>query len=113
MTRNLIDAERAQRNRTEGEGRYTYNAPIASDITGIGFTIAVLRLGDHAHLDISSGQIRHDPWAGTLVSRGGAGHLILRWHEWEVLRDILATSERVHIAEVERPTAGQLAVHVP
>ncbi len=115
MNRNRVDPERAERNRTEGEGRYTFYAPIPLGTTGSGIVVAALRLGDHAHLDVSSGEIvqRRPSDLHPEVNRGSAGHLILRWHEWELLREILAASDHVHIAEVERPSAGNLKVHVP
>lgn len=112
--RNRIAPDVAERNRTEGEGGYTYNAFIPAGTTGVGFTVAALRVGDHAHLDIDSGPIaERKPGEWPEVNRGGAGHLTLRWHEWLVLREILAASDRVRIAEVERPTVDQMEVHIP
>lgn len=118
MTRNLVDAETAERNRTEGHGGYTFNAPVASDYEGVVFTVACVRLGDHAHVDVESGRavprlgdILHPNARQPHYRRGRAGRLVLRWHEWEVLRELLALSGCVHIAEVERPTDSQIAFH--
>lgn len=112
MTRNVVAPETAQRNREEGNG-YTFHALIPDDFEGIAFSIAALRIGDHAHLDIDSGRAVNSgkPQQGPRVTRGHAGRLILRWHEWEVLREILDSADCVHIAEVERPTQGQIKRH--
>jgi hypothetical protein len=112
VTRNRVAPETAARNREQGEGAYTFHAPISDDYEGIAFTVAALRIGDHAHLDVDSGRaVNSGQPLAPRVTRGHAGRLILRWHEWEVFREILDAAECVHIAEVERPTLGQIRHH--
>lgn len=112
MTRNLIDDETAERNRTEGLGSYTFNAPLARDFEGVALTVACVRIGDHAHLDIESGRAVYQPdRISPRIARGRAGRLILRWEEWLLLRETLAATDYVHVAEVERPTFGQISFH--
>lgn len=76
---------------------------------GIAITVAAVRLGDHAHIHVESGNAVEDPGltrSAPLATRGFAGKLILRWPEWLLLRDTLAENERFHVAEVESPTPG-------
>jgi hypothetical protein len=111
-SRNLVEPETAERNRSDPPGGYTFNAYIPSEYAGIGFTVACVRLGDHAHLDIFSG--RHvTRFHGSDPAFGGrAGRLVLRWHEWIKLRDeVLEPHPFIRIAEVENPTQSQLEHH--
>lgn len=108
MTRNLVKPETAEENRVGRPGGYTFNTLPPDDYGGVVLVVAVVRLGDHAHLDVSSG--RAVPGSPHLL-RGGAGRLILRWHEWELLRSILEPHECVRIAEVENPTEEQARFH--
>ena len=110
MTRNLVDPIDWQRNRTEYRGRFTFNAPVEDGYEGISFTVAAIRLGDHAHIEITSGRHVYQYHAITTERgiQGRAGKLILKWNEWEVLRAILEPHENIHIAEVENPTLGQI-----
>ncbi len=118
-TRNLVAEETADLNRRGAglreDGGFTFNAPLAADYTGPAFTVAAVRLGDHAHVVVESGQavaspegrfgrIRVQPY----LRVAKAGKLILRWHEWIILRDFLASDERFHVVEVERPTQGMI-----
>jgi hypothetical protein len=111
VSRNIVAPETAERNRNEGDG-YTFHAPLADDFEGVAFTVAALRIGDHAHLDCESGRaVNSRQSSSPRVTRGGAGRLVLRWHEWEVLREIFAKADCIHVAEVERPTVGQMKYH--
>ena len=113
MSRNIVAAETAEENRTGRQGGYTFHAPVDPEYEGVMFTVATVRLGDHAHVEIHSG--RPVPESGNLNARGPrglAGRLILRWHEWEKLRPVLDDAAFIHIAEVENPTVGQLRHHV-
>jgi hypothetical protein len=110
MTRNLVSPEQAEANRGV-PGAYTFNAYPPDDYDGIAFTLAVLRLGDHAHIEVNSGRAVPQPDGQQRLPRSRAGRLILRWHEWEVLRAILGTHDCIRIAEVERPTQEQLEYH--
>lgn len=114
MSRNVVAPETAERNASQPGGGYTFNALIPPEYAGVCFTVAALRLGDHAHLDIESGRAIPQPgYEGRPhYNCGRAGRLILRWHEWEVLRALLDQHENVHIAEVQQPTKGQLDHHL-
>jgi len=112
-SRNLIAPDIAEHNRAEGEGGYTFNAFPPDGYEGVVFTVAALRLGDHAHLEISTGRQIVQPNDRPRDHRSTAGHLILRWPEWELLRALLDTVPWTRVAEVERPTHGQLECHVP
>lgn len=114
MTRNLVPPETAQHNREHEGGGYTFNAFPPDDYEGILFVVVALRLGDHAHLEISSGWHTPQPHSrAPSLHYGKAGHLILRWPEWLALREIFDADDRFRIAEVERPTKGQLEFHLP
>lgn len=111
-SRNLVADETAERNRTEGQGGYTFNAFPPDGYEGRVIVAAAVRIGDHAHVLIDSG--RNIPQRGERpdqVHRGHAGKLILAWDDWLLLREILDADERTRIAEVERPTAGQAWRH--
>jgi len=113
QSRNLVASETAERNRSEGQGGYTFNALIPDDYEGSVLIVAALRLGDHAHVEISSGRATRQPYSikKHRLNYGKAGNIILRWHEWELLRSILESHDCVRIAEVERPSVGQLFFH--
>lgn len=108
-TRNLVSPEQAEANR-EREGTYTFHAPIAREYEGVAVTVAAIRLGDHAHLDVESGRATAGPHARVQArpTRGHAGRLVLRWEEWLELRAALDASPFVHVCEVEAPTLGQV-----
>lgn len=114
VTRNLIEPETAEYNRAQ-PGGWTFNAEVPASYDGLLFVVAALRLGDHAHLDVHTGrQVAVPPgaWRPTRhLSR--AGRLILRWHEWLVLRSLLDTPDvPIVLREVENPTKGNLEHHV-
>lgn len=109
-TRNLVEPEIAEYNRTGRPGGYTFNAMTPDDYEGDVLVFGCVRIGDHAHIEVESGRSIPNPHrtpaslASPILHRGVAGKLILRWHEWELLRGILDTDPRVRIAEVENPT---------
>lgn len=113
MSRNVIIPEVAEANRSGSPGAYTFHAPIPDDYFGISLTVACVRLGDHAHIDVDSG--RHNPriseYSEPRESRGYAGRLVLRWGEWLKFREVLEAAEWIHVVEVENPTHGQLTYH--
>lgn len=119
MTRNVVDAETAELNRGRSDeyrfGGYTFNAVIPGHYDGDALTVACVRLGDHAHIDVESGCTISSPPTSSYftrkVTRGFAGHLILRWREWLLLRAALDAVPYVHVVEVESPNAGQLDYH--
>lgn len=106
--RQLVDAEAAEFNRTRG-GAYTFNLFPPGDWDGFIFTVIVVRLGDHAHLDVRTGRSTS---RGEGVSGGEAGKLVMAWAHWLHLRGMLEHHPGVRIAEVECPTRGQLERHV-
>lgn len=108
--RNRVDAETAERNRTGKPGGYTFHAPVDVSAGEHAFTFACVRLGDHAHIDVATGSVA-DNNGITRVNTGAAGHLIMQWDDWLLLRAVLELSPRMHIAEVENPTPGQLGFH--
>ncbi len=113
MPGNVVDPEYIETFRTEGEGRRTFNVLPPEDYEGTIMVFACVRLGEHAHVDVSSGEQVVQP-AGAPRAKwrySGAGHLILRWPEWELMRDALVDLPWVRLAEVERPTLGQLGRH--
>lgn len=112
MSRNVVDEETAERNRTVGiGGGYTFHAVIPLERAGEhGLTVAAVRVDQHAHVHVMSGRIsrrsRDDSWVEP--SYGEAGWLVLRWPEWLVFRQALDLgSENVRICEVEKPTLAQ------
>jgi hypothetical protein len=111
VTRNLISEEIAERNRST-EGGYTFNALVPDDYEGKALIFVALRLGDHAHVEVSSGRTIPQP-SHQRLSYGKSGNVILPWDHWLLLREILDADPRVRIAEVEKPTAGQLRHHGP
>lgn len=112
-SRNEVPPEIAEVRRSEFPGLWTFHAPIRNDYFGNAMTVACVRLGDHAHIDIDTG--RHNPspvdYKRGTVSRGYAGRLVMRWPEWEMFRALLDSAEWVEIAEVENPTQKQLNYH--
>jgi hypothetical protein len=114
VTRNLVEPETAEHNRAM-PGGLTFNAEVPDEYEGTIFVIAALRLGDHAHLDIHTGRQVPTPRGGWRPTRhlSRAGRLILRWHEWLVLRSLLDVADvPVVLREVENPTKGNLEIHV-
>jgi hypothetical protein len=112
MTRNLISDKQTEANR-EFPGALTFNAFPPDDYDGVAFTVAAVRLGDHAHIEVESGRAIPQSIDGPPhLTRGLAGRLIFRWHEWQVLRAVLDQHECFRIAEVERPTQGQLEHYI-
>lgn len=120
-SRNIVDEETAEMNRTVGlGGAYTFHAIIDPQRVGRpGLTVAAVRVGDHAHVEVLSGRIRRrgpdrgEAWDFVEPSYGHAGWLILRWPEWLVLRDALDVgSPDVRVIEVEKPTAAQARRHL-
>lgn len=112
-SRNIISDEIAERARTElPAGGYTFNAFPPDDYSGHIFTYAVLRLGDHAHVEVSTGWQTIQPNGVSRDHRSVAGRLILRWPEWLLLRKLLDESVPwTRIAEVEQPNEGQRKHH--
>lgn len=111
-SRNLVASEQATLNRERGG--LTFNAMPPEGYIGIVLVFAAVRLGDHAHVEVQSGRWHAsslDPSEG-MCSTGMAGRLVLRWHEWVAFRDQLDLSTPHRIAEVERPTRGQLDRYV-
>lgn len=118
-TRNIVDPENAENNRTDGAGGYAFNAPILRGYEGHAIVFACVRLGDHAHIHVESGRaiVGGRETLDAQVRMGWAGKLTLRWPEWLLLCEIFDGDPRVWIAEVERPTKGMLdrytADHAP
>lgn len=111
-TRNLIDA--ATRERTEEEGGYTYNAIPPEDYEGPVYVWAVLRLGDHAHIEVSVGRQVPVPadTARPTLHRSRSGGLIFPWERWIAFRDEVLDGRVEHrIAEVAHPSQASLAAH--
>jgi hypothetical protein len=106
-SRNLIVEEIAERNRTEGEGGYTFNAYPPDDYEGFVLVVACIRLGDHAHVEIESGRQVIPRDGRPQIGRSRAGRLIFPWREWLLIRPLLEMVPWTRIAEVERPTQGQ------
>lgn len=106
MTRNEVTPETAEQNRRGGG--YTFNAFPPDSYEGTILTFAVLRIGDHAHVEVESGHWRSGGPSRPSHSTGGAGKLILRWREWEHLRAVLDAGSPYRIAEVESPTSAQI-----
>lgn len=116
-SRNIVEEATAERNRTNSLGAFTFHAPVPDDYAGIVLVVVALRLGDHAHLDCFSGRHVPMPDDGMPVEGrlcvGSAGRLVLRWHEWLLLREHFAREGApIIVREVEGPTKGQLDIHV-
>lgn len=126
MSTNRVAPETVEEHR-DVKGAYTFNAFPDDAHEGLVFTIAALRLGDHAHLEIWTGQRvlnpvgRHRLAEGLPVvshydettQKGHAGYLVMHWDDWLVMRDQLVTFPNYRIAEVQNPTVGQLETHLP
>lgn len=110
MSRNIVSDETAERNRSEGRSGYTFNARPEADYEGRIVLAEAIRLGDHAHVTISSGRQTPMPASSreTTFNYGTAGRLILAWDDWLVLREILAADPRTIVSEVENPTPEML-----
>jgi hypothetical protein len=102
----VVSDEQAELNRTSGG--YTFNAFPPDGYEGLVWVYGVLRIGDHAHLFVHTGR-QHVQGDGTpRLSYGGAGHLIVKWPEWLLMRTELDAIPFVRIAEMERPTVDQI-----
>lgn len=116
MTRNLVPEENAENNRSERypKGGYTFNAFPPEEYEGRIFVVAVMRLGDHAHVEFHTG--RQVPVPSNVrrptLHYGRAGMLVMQWADWLVLREVYDADERFRIAEVENPTDKQLDYHL-
>lgn len=113
MSVQLITPEVAEDNRQHAWGGYTFNLFPEDDYEGRVFVFAVIRIGDHAHIEVSTGwalPARHGRMAS--MNMGFAGRLVMAWRDWLTFRDTLAMGEDVRIAEVERPTIGQAERYV-
>ncbi len=111
MSRNTLDPEAAQENRTTpGCGRWTFNAPPPEDYIGPAIVIEAVRLGDHAHITVSTGHCHpgKSGWDRQHVHMGTAGRLIFAWHDWVRWRDQLEAIPSMWLTEVECPTPGML-----
>jgi hypothetical protein len=106
VTRNIVPDETAERNRANGLSGYTFNALVPVDYAGPALTFEAVRIGDHAHVHVSSGRAVPHPWPKDRITRGFAGKLVLAWPDWLLLREILDTDPRARIAEVEYPSPG-------
>jgi len=85
------------------------NAPPPADYEGRVVCFEVLRLGDHAHMEVSTGrQHASGPGRDPTYHKGGAGHLVFAWEDWLHFRDALDAIPWVFLAEVENPTPEQL-----
>jgi hypothetical protein len=115
VSRNLVAPETVEHNRIR-PGALTFNAPSPNDFEGRQFTLATVRIGDHAHIDCYSGRQNalKDGQSTPTQHRGYAGRLVMAWPDWALLRDSLATTElpQFLIREVENPTKAQLDTHV-
>ena len=107
-TRNIIASLEEFDGPKRPAGAYSFNATIPDDYSGDALVFEAVRVGDHAHVHVSSGSAHPDPRhnEGAYVHRGIAGKLTLRWREWLLLREILDADSRVRIVEVECPTDG-------
>jgi hypothetical protein len=105
-TRNVVSDEQAEINRYRGG--YTFNAFPPDDYEGLVWVYGALRIGDHAHLVVHTGRQHIQRNDEPRISYGGAGHLIVKWPEWLLMRDALDAVPFVRIAEVERPTVEQI-----
>jgi hypothetical protein len=112
MSEQRITPEVAEHNR-ERTGGYTFNLFPEDDYEGRVFVFAAIRIGDHAHVEASTGwalAARHGQ--DSSVRHSFAGRLVMAWRDWLVFRDKLAEGEDVRIAEIERPTIGQAERYV-
>lgn len=113
--RNRIAPETAEANRSR-PGAWTFNAPPPDEYDGRMFTLATVRLGDHAHVDVYTGRQNalHDGQITPTHHLGYAGRLVMAWGDWTLFRDKLADDAHPEflIREVENPTHAQLETHV-
>lgn len=116
MTRNLVSPATAETNRSRFAS-YTFNAMPPRDYDGPMMIFATIRLGDHAHIEIQSGN-----WRGTdpmyrdteegNANVGLAGRVVMQWHQWVAWRDLMDETTPYRIAEVECPTRAMLDRYV-
>lgn len=112
---NVISAETAEKN-ADREGQYTFNSYPPDDYDGPLFVFAALGLGDHAHVEVSSGRAHPDPsrlgYGPGGLQYGRAGSFIMKWNDWVILRDVLVDAyDGMRIAEVRRASTAQLTTH--
>lgn len=113
-TRNTLDPEAVVWNRGDPPGRWTFNAPPPDDYEGRIVCFETLRLGDHAHIEVSTGRQHNNGAPRTpTYHKGEAGKLIFAWEDWLHFRAALDAIPWCWIAEVEHPTPGQLDRYVP
>ena len=112
--RNLITVEVAERNRSGLPGGYTFNAYPPSGFDGRVLVFACVRLGDHAHVEVYSGRSipSASDYEGDHCWKGYAGHLVLRWPEWLLLREMSMMVAFTRVAEIENPTTEQVEWYV-
>lgn len=98
------------RNVVEHPGGFnSFRAPLADDFEGDCFLAEVIRIGDHAHVRMYTGnQPRKQSRRDQSPHRGEAGVLRMHWHRWLRLREIFGAQPDVFIAEVAEPTADQV-----
>lgn len=118
MTRNVITAEDLDGRERAGDrnmpGSQTFATPPPDDYEGRVVCFEVLRLGDHAHITVSTGR-QHAKGASSRPTfhRGEAGKLVFGWEDWLHFRAMLdAGPEWVWVAEVQNPTRGMLDKYV-
>lgn len=93
------------------EGAYTYNLFPPDDYEGRIVVFAVCGLGDHAHIQVSTGRQLIGGDGEPYQNHGVAGNLVMAWGDWVALRDALEGFDFSRIAEVRRASRGQLAHH--
>jgi hypothetical protein len=93
----------------KGPGGRTFWAPPPLDYEGRVVCFEVIRLGDHAHIEVSTGrQHANGPSREPTYHKGVAGRLVFAWGDWVHLRDALDAIPWVWLAEVEEPTPAQV-----
>lgn len=113
-TRNVITQEDLEERERAGDrqmpGAWTFATPPPDDYEGRVVCFEVVRLGDHAHIGISTGRQHASGKASRpTFHRGTAGRIIVAWEDWLHWRAALdAGPEWMWVAEVENPTPAQL-----
>lgn len=92
------------------EGCYTFNAFPPVDRSVRHLSVAAIRIGDHAHIEVASAWSHpHEKLPERSVEhRGVAGRLLMAWGHWLNWRAQLDADGVSRIAEVECPTRAML-----
>lgn len=106
MSRNVAEPDEEQ----AAAGANTFATPPPDDYEGRLICFEVVRLGDHAHVNVSTGrQHANGPRRTPTFHKGDAGRIVMQWEDWLHWRAALDSGPPWQwIVEVEHPRPGQI-----